>query len=79
VTTVAHKVYEAIVRAVRSGALSEPFSRDDFRAACRGFGAGTYNAFLDKHSRRNPGGNSELFDRVAPGKFKCLRPFRYSL
>lgn len=73
----AHRVYEAIVRAVKSGVLPEPFSKDAFRAVCPGFGAGTYNAFLDKHSRNNPGGNSELFDRVAPGQFKCLRPFRY--
>jgi len=79
VTTVAHKVYNAIVKAVKSGVLTEPFSRDDFKAACAGFGAGTYNAFLDKHSRGNPGGNSELFERVSPGKFRCLRPFRYGL
>jgi hypothetical protein len=75
----AHRVYEAIVRAVRSGQLPEPFSRSDFAAQCPGFGAGTYNAFLDKHAKRNPGGNSELFERVAPGRFTCLRPFRYGL
>jgi hypothetical protein len=75
----AHRVYEAIVKAVRSGALTEPFSKDDFLAACRGFGAGTYNAFLDKHSRGNPGGNSELFERASAGRFRCLRPFRYGL
>lgn len=75
----AHKVYGAVVQAVRNGALGEPFSRADFRAACPGLGAGTYNAFLDKHARGNPGGNSELFERVSPGRFKCLRPFRYGL
>lgn len=75
----AHEVYKAIVKAVKAGILAEPFSKDDFRAACPGFGAGTYNAFLDKHARGNPGGSSELFERVAPGKFKCLRPFRYGL
>lgn len=63
----AHKVYEAIVKAVRSGAVHEPFSKDQFSLACPGLGAGTYNAFLDKHCRGNPGRNSELFDRVAPG------------
>lgn len=75
----AHRVYGAIVRAVKSGTLAEPFSKEDFQAACPGFGAGTYNAFLDKHSRGNPGGNSELFERVSAGRFRCLRPFRYGL
>lgn len=75
----AHRAYKAIVRAVTVGSLAEPFSKDNFEAACPGFGAGTYNAFLDKHSEGNPGGNSELFERVSPGKFRCLRPFRYEL
>jgi len=75
----AHKVYEAIVRAVKSGKLGEPFSKDDFRSACPGLGGGTYNAFLDKHAVGNPGGNSQLFLRVAPGRFKCVRPFLYAL
>lgn len=74
-----HRVYTAIVEAVRAGSLREPFTRDDFRRACPGFGAGTYNAFLDKHSLGNPGGNSELFERVAPGQFRVLRPFRYGV
>ena len=75
----AHRVYEAIVRAVKNRRLNEPFSRDDFRSSCPGFGEGTYNAFLDKHAVGNAGGNSELFLRVAVGKFKCVRPFKYDL
>lgn len=75
----AHRVYEAIVRAVKNQSLNEPFSRDDFRLSCPGFGKGTYNAFLDKHVVGNVGGNSELFLRVAVGKFKCVRPFKYGL
>jgi hypothetical protein len=71
-----HRVYRAIVNAVQSGGLAEPFGPDDFRRACPGFGAGTYKAFLHKHRRGNPGGNSELFERVAPGKFRLLRPVR---
>jgi hypothetical protein len=78
-SSVAHRVYGAIVAAVRSGMLPEPFSKVDFRAACPGLGNGTYNAFLDKHSEGNPGGNSELFGRTRPGLFACLRPFRYGL
>ena len=75
----AHRVYTAIVNAVKSSRLTEPFSQADFRAACPGLGGGTYNAFLHKHARGNPNGDSELFERIAPGRFKCLRPFRYGL
>ena len=74
-----HEVYGAIVREVRAGRLGEPFTVDDFRRACTGFGHGTYNAFLHKHAQGNPGGNSELFERVSAGRFTCLRPFRYGL
>ena len=72
-----HKVYEAIVKAIRAGKLSEPFTSKDFHVACPGFGTGTYKAFLHKHSLGNPGGNSELFQKVAPGQFICLKPFKY--
>ena len=75
----AHRVYEAIVRAVRTGRLIEPFSSTDFRSACPGFGKGTYNAFLAKHAVGNPGNNSELFERVSPGQFECVRPFKYGV
>ncbi len=75
----AHRVYEAIVSAVRTGILIEPFSRDDFRSACSGFGEGTYNAFLDKHAVGDPGNNSELFERVSPGKFECVRLLKYGV
>ena len=74
-----HKVYSAIVATVKEGKLKEPFSQKDFRQACPGFAEGTYNAFLHKHRKGNPGGASELFDKVAPGKFRLLRPFRYGL
>lgn len=59
--------------------MKEPFSKLDFRATCPGLGKGTYNAFLDKHSEDNPGGNSKLFKRNGPGRFTCIRPFRYGL
>jgi hypothetical protein len=75
----AHRVYEAIVRAVRSGRLREPFSSADFRRVCPGFGDGTYSAFPFKHRQGDPGGNSELFEQVGPNSFRCLRPFRYGL
>lgn len=74
-----HKVYGAIVEAVRVGRLAEPFSAADFRRACQGLGEGTYKAFLWKHKVGNSGGESELFMQVSRGRFRCLRPFRYGL
>ena len=74
-----HKVYHAVVKAIRVGKLTEPFTSQDFKNSCPGFGNGTYNAFLYKHCCGNPGGNSELFEKVAPGQFKCVRPFKYGL
>lgn len=74
-----HKVYRSIVEAVKERRLKEPFTKHDFRLACSGLGEGTYNAFLDKHALGNPGGNSELFERVAPGQFILLRPMKYGL
>ena len=74
-----HRVYSAIVRAVRSGELAEPFGKADFRRACPDFGNGTYEAFLYKHRLGNPGGNSELFKLVSPGQFRLLKPIRYGL
>ncbi len=72
-----HKVYGLIVQGIKQGKILEPFDRSDFRKACPGLGEGTYKAFLDKHRKGNPGGNSELFEKVAPGKFKVIKPFKY--
>lgn len=72
-------MYAAIINAVRSGRLHEPFGRAEFVAACPGFGKGTYRAFLDKHRIGNPGNQSELFERVGPGRFRCIRPYKYGL
>ena len=74
-----HKVYESVVEAVCVGRLAEPFSNGDFKAACPGFGKGTYKAFLHKHRLGNPGEESELFELLSPGQFVCLRPFKYGL
>jgi hypothetical protein len=72
-------VYGAIIAAVRSGRLKEPFSKKEFRVACPGLGDGTYQAFLSKHRQGNNLHESELFDLVSPGRFECLRPFLYGL
>ncbi len=42
-------------------------------------GSGTYNAFLWKHRVGNPGGKTELFVKVSPGKFALKRPLKYGL
>jgi hypothetical protein len=73
----AHRVYEALVKAVEQGRLAEPFGKGEFRCTCPGLGEGTYHAFLYKHSLGNPGGNSELVERVAPGRFRLLRPLKH--
>jgi len=72
-----HRVYGSIVKAVKMGRLKEPFGSSDFKKECPGFADGTYNVFLGKHALGNPGGNSELFKRVPPGKFRVIRPFKY--
>lgn len=75
----AHHIYSAIVQAVKSGLLKEPFTQADFRKACPSCGEGTYKAFLHKHRQGNLGGESELFELVQRGRFCLLRPFRYDL
>ena len=74
-----HRAYQAIIEAIKSGKLKEPFSKQDFKRQCPGFGYGTYNSFLWKHRKGNPGGASELFELVSPGKIVALRPFKYGL
>jgi hypothetical protein len=74
-----HMVYSKIIQAVKKGYLKEPFTQANFRRACPGLGDGTYQAFLYKHRKENPGGQSELFEMVGPGRFRLLLPFRYGL
>jgi len=66
----AHRIYEAIVKAVKTGRFTKPFPNDDFRTACPVFRMGTYNAFLDKHARGNGYGNPKVFERVLPDRFR---------
>lgn len=74
-----HATYGAIVQAVHRSDLSEPFTASDFEAACPGLGAGTYVAFLAKHAVGNPGGETELFERVDRGVYRLVRPLKYGL
>jgi len=73
------RLHRCIVSAVKVGKLKEPFTTDDFRKACPGLAEGTYNAFLHKHRVGNPGRNSELFDKVSPGRFRLVRPYKYGI
>jgi predicted aspartyl protease len=64
-------VATAIDAALVNGNLVEPFSSEDFRRACPGFGGGTDQAFLWKHRRGNDH-TTELFELVAPNQFKRI-------
>ena len=74
-----HKVYFAIVKAIKEGRLKEPFSNNDFRNACPGFGEGTYNAFLWKHREGNFQHENELFELLEPNTFRLIRPIKYEV
>jgi hypothetical protein len=66
------KLIRTIRAAVREGRLQEPFRPRDVKAACPGFADNTYGTFLPKHRRGNPGGNSELFERIARGLYRLI-------
>jgi len=66
------RVVSTIDAALDRGRLKQPFSSEDFRRACPGFGGGTYQAFLWKHRRGN-GHTTELFELVAPNQFKRIQ------
>jgi len=59
-----------IYEAVRSGKLSEPFDAAAVKRACPDWADRTYQVFLAKHADGNPGGNTVLFVRVAPGLYR---------
>lgn len=56
--------------AVEAGRLEEPFRASDVAAVCPGYARRTYRVFLPKHRIGNPGGETELFVRVAPGLYR---------
>jgi hypothetical protein len=63
-----------IYAAVRAKRLGEPFSADAVKCACPGWAKRTNHVFLAKHAVGNPGGNTELFVRMAPGRYRLVRP-----
>ena len=59
-----------IYAAVRAKRLAEPFDAAAAKRSCPGWAERTYHAFLPKHAVGNPGGNTELFVRVSPGRYR---------
>jgi hypothetical protein len=59
-----------IKKAVDSGKLTPPFSAADVRQACPDYAPTTYSNFLPKHRKGNPGGYTEHFRRLAPGRYR---------
>lgn len=59
-----------IYAAVRTGKLAQPFDAEAVRRACPGWADRTYQVFLAKHAKGNPGRNTELFVRVAAGLYR---------
>jgi hypothetical protein len=57
---------------VRSGKLSQPFSVDQAKVACPGWGVRTYQDFFSKHRVGNPEGQTELFVRTERGRFRII-------
>jgi len=75
----AHEVYMAIITAVREGRIQEPFTAANVRRGCPEINPTTPGTFLPKHAKDNPGGQSELFEKVARGLFRLLQPIKYGL
>ena len=60
-----------IYAAVRDRRLKEPFGPNDVRRTCPGWAVRTYTNFLPKHAVGN-GKETELFERVAPGRYRTI-------
>ena len=58
-----------IRRAVRTGALKQPFRRNDVSKA---IGRSLPPAFLPKHRVGNPDGETELFQQVDRGLYRLV-------
>lgn len=65
-----HHFYDDIVRALEAGTLTEPFTCDEVERSCPGT-EGLSRGFLDEHAVGNDAGNPELFEEVAPGRYRC--------
>ena len=66
--TLARHIYAA----GEAGNLPPTFDPMDVAKACSAWTKLKYGVFLPKHSIGNPGGETELFDRVAPDLHRLL-------
>jgi len=67
------KFASQIYAAVRAQRLAEPLNARAVRLACPGWAAESYHVFLAKHAVGSPSGDTELFERMAPGRYRLLR------
>ena len=68
-----------IYAASKEGKLPAIFGPKDVQSACPGWSNQTYGVFLAKHRVGNPGGETELFERVSPGLYRVLNDSGESL
>ena len=66
------RLAKEIYAARKEGRLPAVFSSKNVSSVCPGWSKRTYAVFLPKHRAGNPGGDSELFERVAPGLYRLL-------
>ena len=65
------RLIQDVRNARRNGDLSVHFRAADVAEACPQWASNTFNSFLPKHAVGNPGRETELFVRLAPGLY-CL-------
>lgn len=63
------RLIREIRRACREGRLIQPFAPRDIRDAGVSCAPNTPGTFLPKHCVGNPDGNTELFVRIARGRY----------
>jgi hypothetical protein len=72
-TDTGSRFVSAVQIAVVVGRLPERFRVKDVRQTCPGWADRTYNTFLAKHRRGNPGGYTEHFERHTDGTYSLLK------
>ncbi len=66
------RLAKQIYAARKDGRLPPVFRPKDVAKACPGWSKQTYGAFLPKHRSGNPGGQTELFEKVARGLYRII-------
>ena len=65
-----------MVKAVKKGELTEPFTIEDLEARCFLIGSGILKTLLNKYKVGNPEKRIELSKEASSGKFKLIHPFK---